>query len=533
MSENNGEQHIKSTEHNLVFYLFCSDTIDSDELVSLASSLSPRGEHIRILCDYDQFSPQELTDLSSLGDVFPFLPTLGIDKYIEVTELENHSYVFTSSPLDNIPEHWPMIFRAAGINLNIAVSTENDFALPSNFQQEKLKNLKRKLRREYSLYLPKEDQYNQNFGELDKVELLYICLNASFGEAGTPGTYGLIAETANKTAVGVICPPPSENIVYENDQIQKVLIPDVHRLNKKSLSRIRRQVQRAAPQTIHMLGQRSADLARHLRLWGFSGSLILDIRSPLVAEDADTLKRLRGGLLLAQYYCDTVFAHCPGTVSREFPVQLIPFKIVPPGILKDLIQARNTPSNTLQKFVFIGNISKSRKIENLVIQFSDAINTTTKNLSLDIYGDGNDFKQVEKTIRSLKAQSNIRLMGRRSQVELGGLLKNYDAGIAYVPDSDHFGVAPSLKSLEYAAAGLTVFVSDTRGHREFSCSYGIQFEYFGENKNDLANTISEANNSKLDSQQLAEQITLANKLNYARIVSDIVLPEYRSLGLNV
>ncbi len=527
------KQCINSGGQDVLVYLYCSNMSYIDELVGLANSRSEGSKNLRVLCDYDQFSSEELSALSSLGKVFPYLPAISIDKYIEITGLDKQPIVLISSLIDNMPLHWQQIFRAAYIDISIPNNSAGPLIPTLNFRREKLGNLKRRIRKEYSQYLPKEDRFDSIFGDLGKVDILYICLNASFGEAGTPGTYGLIAETASKTTVGVICPPPSENIVYENPQVKKVLIPDVHRLNKKSLTRIRGQVEKAAPKTIHMLGQRSADLARHLRIWGFSGSLILDIRSPLVAEDADTLKRLRGGLLLAQYYCDKIFAHCQGTVDREFPVQLIPFQIVPPGILKELIQPKTILSNMLEKFVFIGNISKSRCIEKLIVQFSDAIKGGAENISLDIYGDGNDFKKVKKTILSCNAQHNIRLLGRRSQAELGALLKNYDAGIAYVPDCDHFGVAPSLKSLEYAAAGLKVFVSDTRGHREFSATYGIQFEYFGENGHDLANAIFDANNRRLNSKQIADQVASANNLNYSSIVNNIVLPEYRSLGLNV
>lgn len=516
----------------MIFFLF-SGVDDISVLISLVKDQSAGPEGVTVLCDYDTFSADELAQISTVGRVFPFLAAIGKERFIAVAKLTEGKNVIL--PDDRaLPTHWVDIFRAAGVTTSVDVKTDNLAALGSSvFQQEKLKLYRRKLRGESPRELPVDVHVGQKFGDLHKVDVLYICLNASFGEAGTPGTYGLIAEVARLANVGVICPPPSENVVYRNPHITQASIPDVHRLNRGSLARIKKQVQKAAPKMIHMLGQRSAGLARHLREWGYTGGLIMDIRSPLVSENADTLKRLRGDLLSAQYYCDQIFVHCIGTIGREFPVKLVPMKVVPPGILKGFIQPRDGRSKKLRKFVFIGNIAKSRSLDGLINQLVSVHKKVDKSISLDIYGDGNDFERIKKLIRTMKAQKYVCLKGRRSQSELGVLLKEYDAGIAYVPNSDHFGVAPSLKSLEYSAAGLRVFVSDTQGHRDFSRDYNLEFEYFGEEQGDLASVIRRVRDCDTSQVELDQQIEAANCLNYESIVSSIVIPEYKLLGLNL
>ena len=49
-------------------------------------------------------------------------------------------------------------------------------------------------------------------------------------------------------------------------------------------------------------------------------------------------------------------------------------------------------------------------------------------------------------------------------------MSRYDAGVAYVQDEGPgkiFNKSPSLKSLEYSAAGIPILASETIGHKEY------------------------------------------------------------------
>jgi glycosyltransferase involved in cell wall biosynthesis len=78
--------------------------------------------------------------------------------------------------------------------------------------------------------------------------------------------------------------------------------------------------------------------------------------------------------------------------------------------------------------------------------------------------------RVEGFYHSLVDELNladvVTLMPPVSYEEVPELLASYDVGLAYVPDRQIWHLQPTIKVLEYRAAGLPILSSDVASHRE-------------------------------------------------------------------
>lgn len=367
------------------------------------------------------------------------------------------------------------------------------------------------------------------------LDVLYLCMNASFGEAATPGTYGLISEVAKVRNVLVLCPPPSDNIVFTNEEIDIEYIDvndykrDISMLSEDAAKLIRDPILGMQPKIVHIIGIKGAGLIPKIREWGYSGRIILDIRTPTISADTDELNRHARRLLMAQYYTDAFAFGSVGAKRREMPFSFKPTSIISPGILLDQFEPKDAVSDSINKFIYVGNIAKSRQIEQLVNQFEYHVLAGSGNDTLDLYGGGNDLDKLRTVVKRKGLERNVRFLGRVEQSELNRKMSEYDAGVAFVPDLEHFGVSPSLKAMEYIAAGIPVFASDTRGHRDFMTETGAQVFLFAPDVDGFSKAVAESRNYSYPDDYFSAQEKVAYQLSYQSIVKNKVLPLYEGL----
>lgn len=118
--------------------------------------------------------------------------------------------------------------------------------------------------------------------------------------------------------------------------------------------------------------------------------------------------------------------------------------------------------------------------------------------------------------------------GAIDQQRLLEKLPDYDVGVAYVPD-DLFAKAPSLKSLEYAAAGIRILASDTVGHRDYAKRFGFQFAFF---RNDIRSIVAMLDRIYCEFESLSDPVVnlrCVERFDWSSIVRDQLLPAYKEM----
>ncbi|MHA1381408.1 MAG: glycosyltransferase [Candidatus Helarchaeota archaeon] len=131
--------------------------------------------------------------------------------------------------------------------------------------------------------------------------------------------------------------------------------------------------------------------------------------------------------------------------------------------------------NNNKILIYIGDLNRNRKIENLLKAFQIVLNKYGKRIALVIIGGKNkDLERLSNYSESLGVSNHVRFLGRIEYEEIPYYLINSDLGLSYIPKSEMYDVQPALKTLEYLAASLPVVATNTQGNLEI-----IENEYNG------------------------------------------------------
>ena len=112
-------------------------------------------------------------------------------------------------------------------------------------------------------------------------------------------------------------------------------------------------------------------------------------------------------------------------------------------------------------------------------------------------------------------------------------LSEYDVGIAYIPyekESVLFTKAPSLKSLEYAAAGIPIIASATAGHIEYMKRYGFQFELFENTKTTFLSVMEKITRNGIPDDMVSNNLDKVKAFGWKSSAENKLIPLYRRLA---
>ena len=253
---------------------------------------------------------------------------------------------------------------------------------------------------------------------------------------------------------------------------------------------------------------------------------IVDFRSPHVgSHNSPALKRY----FYLQFYVDKILTHSLLSLKTNIARRFFSAVEITPGL--DISQFKYTKerqnSKGMRKFIYIGSISKTRKLDLIIDAFSK-LNKLGNSYCLDIFGTGNDYERLVDKVKVENMENVICFKGILPQKKLLKLIPFYDAGIAYVPH-EFFDAAPSLKSLEYAASGIPVIASNTSGHREYSHRHGFEFIFFENNVDCLVDTLIAQKDGAYQGKAVRNNIELAKKFDWNYIVKEKLFSVYRDV----
>jgi glycosyltransferase involved in cell wall biosynthesis len=361
------------------------------------------------------------------------------------------------------------------------------------------------------------------------MRILYIT-RAGFGAMGEAATYQYASITARHHDVLVLapCPPQAkEKIVFFDPAVEvaDIYSPDLI----EQVDNVFKHIQHFRPEVIHMIQSpycfHYPYYLRHLTPYS---KWIIDFRSPHVGGKKD---RALYRYFVLQFYVDAILTHFMPSLKTNIHIRLRKAYEIPPGV--DLSLFENKERDDFRRhngnFVFAGSLNERRKLEFLVSAFGEFCKRGNREARLDIFGAGNAEEKLKRYLEENSLQQWVFLRGALPQQDLFGKLKNYDAGIAYVP-YEHFSLAPSLKSLEYAAAGIPVLASDTEGHKIYNKKYGFRFKLFRNTVEDFCTALSDIAYKPANKEDVFANSRAAEYFDWKSIIRQKLLPIYAKLG---
>lgn len=373
-----------------------------------------------------------------------------------------------------------------------------------------------------------------------KLKVAYLT-RGKFGVIGGAASYMFPSTVGKHHDVLVLESSAQEALSREPVVFQNTSIPIVNIYNKKKVIRLRNKFEalcKYKPDIVHVFQSGNCfNDVRLLRQLPTKPIVILDFRTPLYSPKSIRIHIAKlKNYFKSQFYIDWVITHSSLTLRSNLPVRIKCYTEVPPGVeLARFSPQQRGRRHKPKNFIFIGSLSKTRRLDLLVDMFKSAVEKINPSLKLDIFGQGDAIEDLQKQIESCCLENNISLKGIVAQKELFKRMPEYDAGIAYVPDKGFrtiFSKAPSLKSLEYAASGIPIIASATIGHKYYHNNHGFKFELFDNHCHGFVNALNNLCQNS-ETQNMVEQNLLAIKnFDWNHIIKTKLLPTYQHLVKN-
>lgn len=204
---------------------------------------------------------------------------------------------------------------------------------------------------------------------------------------------------------------------------------------------------------------------------------VLDIRHINLGIRTDLLGRARDwwalksrGILCRSVYDHACFNHA-ATAHKVLGERWQEWStVVPVGVSPRFLSvahqdlASEKPMCPVQ-FIYLGALAPSRALETLFLACQKVLSRTDRFRVVFV---GPDTAQgfYHRLVDELNLTDVVTLMPPVPYEEVPELLANYAVGLAYVPDRQTWHLQPTIKVLEYRAAGLPILSSDVVSHRE-------------------------------------------------------------------
>jgi glycosyltransferase involved in cell wall biosynthesis len=121
-------------------------------------------------------------------------------------------------------------------------------------------------------------------------------------------------------------------------------------------------------------------------------------------------------------------------------------------------------TDNILKLVYIGSIARVRQLE-FIIDSLKELSKKTNQFHLTFVGPSVD-NYYSEYIDSLGLSNLISISDPVPYIKVPEILHQYDVAIAYVPDHPDWKYQPTLKILEYSAAGIPIIASDNIPNRK-------------------------------------------------------------------
>jgi glycosyltransferase involved in cell wall biosynthesis len=347
-----------------------------------------------------------------------------------------------------------------------------------------------------------------------------------FGVIGSPGTYKFIEKCRDYLDLLVFAPPGGEKTVFENPAIP--IIPVRSIVSDACSYDVIQCLRHFNPNIIYIFNfplwhKLLLSLKKQFPLQKY----ILDIKSPLLA-DGQKREDIRKNGEPAHIHLDAIFTLSEKNVPTWIPNCSIKPHVYPLGIDLDLFDPQSGGRSRCRKFVYIGVLHQKRRLDLLIQIFYQFIQTIHENVQLDIYGTGPDQDRLHELISGLSIEENIQLCGLVSQKKLMKKLSGYDAGIAWVPH-ETYDASPSLKAVEYMAAGIPILASDTKAHRLLE-NAGCTINFFRNTSSSFCQALQHVLEKGFSQKRVQQNLEVVAQFDFHAIIQAFFCPVFKRLA---
>lgn len=359
------------------------------------------------------------------------------------------------------------------------------------------------------------------------MKILFIS-RVKFGTMGSGALNwfpGYVQENGHDVKIVECLSAKSNEIIVDNPKFNL----DVHEINSnllyEHLDAIFNIAESFEPDIFYVFGRADIfDFVYHLRHRFIKTKIVIDIRSPLLIQDGVKKKLIENKFYKVQHYVDHINT-CDLDSLRTYSNNIFkPVSVLPIGVnISDFKVINKVNYERLKKFVFIGSLYRKRHVDILIKNFYSFSESVKFDATLDIYGAGDAVKELKDLIFNMSAHNIIKLNEALPQESLFQKLADYDVGIAYVP-YELFSVAPSLKSIEYAAAGIPILASDTQGHQKYSRDHNFRFKLFSNDSPGFIKAFTEVYLNGFSSNDISANHQAVQPFDWKNIVKYCLLP---------
>lgn len=342
------------------------------------------------------------------------------------------------------------------------------------------------------------------------------------GLRGTPGTYKFVERMTSYNDVIVFSPVTQRDIVYECSFLP--IIPLDNPVSDSGLRRIVPTFQQFAPDVVYIFNSHCwPEQLTYLKSVYPDPKYVLDIKTPLLqrGEKQRDIQRAGNG---ASEKLDGIVTLSANSVYSWIPdCSLEPF-VYPLGLDISMFNGleRREKKTPLKNFVYIGVLHPLRKIDKLIESFALFNDRVSYDVSLELLGSGPDLERLREFVSSHNLDPIVKLRGLVRQEDLPLMLGKYDAGIAWVP-SDIYNDSPSLKAIEYMAAGLPVIATDTRAHNNLA-NQGLSVEICPEEVSAMAESLATLSKNGFARERIESNFCEVSKFDYHHIIRSHIGP---------
>ncbi len=403
----------------------------------------------------------------------------------------------------------------AAFNCERITNCHADVARVTN--RQRVKSVTTSMRRQNTLYSVAEK----------KLKMLMISPRP-FGLMGTPGTYELaerlsdymdvcVVSNSNKVKNIEIVHSASNNIrLYGIDFADKTI---VFALMKEILSQYR-------PDIVYLLcGADWFSFLDYCKKERPSSKYVLDIKSPYFhSQKIERHESLKKNGDSESNKLDLILSYSEEIIDSWFSKRDVNSIVYRLGIEKANYSPKkiNTATIPCMKIVYIGSIHPKRKMHRLLNYIESLPLQIREKVRFSFFGSGPGVDDLCKDIIKKGLNRNVSYEGCLNGLDLANRLSEYDAGLAWVPH-EIFNYSPSLKILEYMAAGLCPIAMDTVAHKRLA-EQGFEIKFFTDSAESFAATIGELVKGGFLNVQRENNLKLIDRHDWDNIVKEEILP---------
>lgn len=367
----------------------------------------------------------------------------------------------------------------------------------------------------------------------DKQKDIVFVSHRPFGVIATPGVYLAIEAYSEKYSVHTICGDPrksNEPIVFNGKESGSFVYLESN--DRDYFQKVLDEIGSCNPRFVIVASSPQwGELVIAIKRAFPKVPVFLEVKSPIIDSNTYRVARRRLFWQSAQQCLAGVVAPSLGMIRSYIPQVYIPFLEHRSLIDKSLFErwnGRYKDEDHKIRLVFSGSLGRQRQIDKLLDMIYKLPQHLKESIKMDVYGDGPARLELQEQVRKSGISYIVNFKGTVSQEKMIESYSSYDVGIAWVPRR-LYDSAPSLKLVEYCAAGLIPVATSSSGHL-FMRKYDFQVEYFDEGDvASLAELLNKIKSGNLSKQDYLKNVRNAENNDYRNVVAGEIAPFYEEV----